>query len=121
MFTDPQTFVVSTVEKSLPRISTEGSQSLYSTADEAFKMRISHQESKGRTRHMVRIDQRVVAPNPLTAVNEYKTLGVYLVIDEPEYGFTDAEIVNVWAALSMWALSTGEDFANVLKVLGGES
>jgi hypothetical protein len=61
---------------------------------------------------MVRADQRVVAADPLTSVNEYKDLGVYLVIDEPEYGFTDAEIDYVVQALTTW-LST----ANVTDIL----
>jgi predicted Zn-dependent peptidase len=78
-------------------------------------MKISHQESKSRTRRMVRVDQRVVATDPLTSVNEYKTLGVYLVMDEPEYGFSDTEIDYVVQALKTW-LST----ANVLKVLSNQ-
>lgn len=64
---------------------------------------------------MIRVDQRVVAADPLTSVNEYKSLGVYLVIDEPEYGFTDAEIDYVVQGLTTW-LST----ANVTKVCSGQ-
>jgi hypothetical protein len=64
---------------------------------------------------MIRVDQRVVAADPLTSVNEYKNLGVYLVIDEPEYGFTDTEIDYVVQALTAW-LTT----ANVTKVCGNE-
>lgn len=114
-FTDPQEITVNTVAKSMPLVQADGTQSLYSMPDETFKMRISHQDSKGRTRRMVRVDQRVVAADPLTSVNEYKTLGVYLVIDEPEYGFTDTQIDYVVQALSAW-LSSG----NVAKMCGGE-
>lgn len=114
-FTDPQTITVNTVEKTLPRVKSDGFRSEYLEAAEEFKLAISHQESKGRTRRMVRIDQRVVAADPLTSVNEYKTLGVYLVIDEPEYGFSDAQIDYVVQALTAW-LTT----ANVTKVLGNE-
>jgi predicted Zn-dependent peptidase len=64
---------------------------------------------------MVRVDQRVVAADPLTSVNEYKSLGVYLVIDEPEYGFADDDIDDVVQALCGW-LTT----ANVLKLAGSE-
>lgn len=115
-FTDPQSVTINGVAKSMPRISTESAQSLYSTADEEVKMRISHQAAKDRTRHMVRIDQRVVAADPLTSVNAYQSVGVYLVVDEPEYGFSDAEIDYVVQGFKTW-LST----ANVLKVLGAES
>jgi hypothetical protein len=63
---------------------------------------------------MVRINQRVVAEDPLTAVNEYKTLGVYLVIDEPEYGFSDVEIGYVVTALIDW-LEAGTNVAQLLS------
>jgi len=106
---------VNTVEQTLARIKSDGYRSEYSEADEEFKLTISHQESKNRTRRMIRIDQRVVAADPLTSVNEYKDLGVYLVIDEPEYGFSDAEIDYVVQALAAW-LTT----ANVTKVCGNE-
>lgn len=110
-FADPQLVTVDTVEQTLNRIKSDGQRSEYLTADEEFKMTISHQESKTRTRRMVRMDQRVVAADPLTSVNEYKSLGAYLVIDEPEYGFTDAEIDNLVQGLLTWLSS-----ANVADV-----
>lgn len=116
MFTDPQSVTIDAVPISMPRISSDGTKALYSAADESLKMTISHQESKGRTRRMVRLDKRVVAADPLTSVNEYKSCGVYLVIDEPEFGFTDDAIDDVVQGFKTW-LST----ANVTKVLGSES
>lgn len=114
-FTDPQSITVNAIAKSLPRVKSDGARSEYLEAAEEFKLTISHQESKGRTRRMVRIDQRVVAADPLSSVNEYKSLGVYLVIDEPEYGFSDAQIDYVVQALCDWAST-----ANITKVLGNE-
>ncbi|DAD52646.1 coat protein [ssRNA phage SRR7976299_17] len=114
-FTDPQSITVNAVAKTMPRISSEGTRSVYQKAEEDFKMTISHQTSRDRTRRMVRVDQRVVAVNPLDATSEYKSLGVYLVIDEPEYGFSDTDIDYLVQALKTWASS-----ANVLKVCGNE-
>lgn len=114
-FTDPQAVTIDAVPYSLPRVSTETSKSLYSTATEDLKMTISHQESKGRTRRMIRLDKRVVAADPLTAVNAYQTVGVYLVVDQPEYGFSIDNIDDIVQGFKTW-LST----ANVSKVLGGE-
>lgn len=111
-FSDPQTITVDATPETLNRISSDGTKSVYSTTDESIKMTISHQESKKRTRHLVRIDHRVVAADPLSSENEWKNLGVYFVIDEPEYGFTDAVVDNIAQALTAW-LST----ANVTKVL----
>lgn len=115
-FTDPQTVTVNAVAKVMARVRTDGSSTEYALADESYKMRISHQVSKNRTRRMVRIDNRVVATDPLSAVSEYKTAGIYLVIDEPEYGFADADLDYIVQGLKTW-LST----ANVLKILGNES
>lgn len=114
-FTDPQSVTIDAVPFSMPRVETGVSKSLYSEATEALKMTISHQESKGRTRRMVRLDKRVVAADPLTAVNVYQTLGVYLVIDQPEFGFSIDNIDDVIQGFKTW-LST----ANVSKVAGGE-
>jgi len=116
MFTDPQSVTVDGVAYSMPRISADGMSALYSTADENFKMRISHQEAKGRTRRMVRLDKRLVAADPLTSVNAYQSVGVYIVVDEPEYGFTDDNIDDIIQGFKTW-LST----ANVNKVLGSEA
>lgn len=115
-FTDPQSVTVNAVPKSLPRIGSEGSQgSKYCTADGEFSMRISHQKTKGRWRRMVRLDQQVIAADPLTAENAYQSAGVYLVIDEPEFGFDDTTLDYLAAALIAW-LSAG----NRAKLYGGE-
>lgn len=105
-FADPQTVTIDSTPYTLNQVKSDGYRSEYLSADETYKLTISHQESKGRTRRMVRLDQRVVATDPLTSVNEYKSLGVYFVIDEPEYGFEDADIADVVAGLWAWADAT---------------
>lgn len=115
-FSDPQSITVNSVAKTLNRVRTEPTKSLYSSDDEAYKLTISHQESKGRTRHMARIDSRVIAADPLSAVNEYKNLGAYVVIDEPEYGFTDTDIDYVVDALTAWLSA-----ANIAKLLTNQT
>jgi hypothetical protein len=112
---DPQTVTIDATPQTLNRVLSVGTRSEYVTTDESHTFVVSHQASKNRTRRMVRIDKRVVAADPLTAVSEYKTLGVYLVIDEPEYGFDDEEIDDVVQGLIAW-LTT----ANVTKVLGNQ-
>lgn len=112
---DPQTFTVDTTPYTLNRVKSDGYRSEYVTDDEAFKLTVSHQESKGRTRRMIRIDNRVVAADPLTSVNEYKNLGVYIVLDEPEYGFDDTDIDDVVQGLFALADST-----LIGKILGGQ-
>lgn len=117
-FTDPVSVTLDSTPISLPRVSSDGRSSLYSAADESLKMRISHQESKQRTRRMVRLDQRIIAENPFTSLNEYKTLSCYLVIDEPEIGFNDDQICDLIVALTNFL--TASTNASAYKVAGGQ-
>jgi hypothetical protein len=110
---DPQTFTVDSTPYTLNRVKSDGYRSEYASDDEAFKLTVSHQESKDRTRRMIRIDNRVVAADPLTSVNEYKSLGVYIVIDEPEYGFADEDIEDIAAGL--FTLADGTFLGKVLS------
>lgn len=107
----PQSVTINAVATTLHRIEDDKTSSLYQAEDGTLAMRVSHQTSKGRTRRMVRLDQTVVAADPLTAENSYQKAGVYLVIDEPEYGFTDAELKDIVNGLTAWLTS-----ANILAV-----
>lgn len=108
----PQSVTIDTVATDLHRIEEDKTSSLYQAADGTLALRVSHQQSKNRTRRMVRIDETVVAADPLTAENSYQKAGVYLVIDEPAYGFTNAEIEDIVDGLTTWLTS-----ANILAVL----
>lgn len=116
MFADPQSVTINAVPVSLPRVSIGTQEATYRNADETVQLRISHQASKGRKRRMVRLDQTVIAADPLTAENSSQRAGIYLVIDEPAFGFTDAELDYLVDALIAWHTS-----GNIAKVLGGES
>jgi hypothetical protein len=106
MFSDPQSITINGVAKSMARIAIDGFKAIYSTADELFKLTLSHTKSKGRIRSMVRVDQRAIVADPLTSVNDYETLGVYLVVDRPDYGYTQAQVDYVIAGLKTWLDTT---------------
>jgi len=114
-FTDPQTITVATVAKTLNLVESDQKKSVYKTADDEYTFTVSHQLSGKRTRRMVRVDRTIVAADPLSAINSSVNLGMYLVIDEPAFGFTDTQIWDVVAALSVWLSN-----ANVLKVLSSQ-
>lgn len=116
MFTDPQSVTINGSAKTLARIKMGSSDATYRTADETIQFRISHQLSKSRVRRMVRLDQTVIAADPLTAQNASQTAGVYLVIDEPKFGFDDTALDYLVDALILWLSS-----ANIAKVLGSET
>jgi len=116
MFADPQSVTINAVPVSLPRVSIGVSEATYRSADETVQMRISHQSSKGRKRRMIRLDQFVIAADPLTAENASQKAGIYLVVDEPTFGFTDAALDYLVDALIAFMTS-----GNIAKLLGGES
>lgn len=115
MFSDPQSVTVNAVAKSLPLTSREGMKSIYTESTGEHKLTVSHQEGV-RDRRVIRLDHEKVAADPLTAVNATVSVSTYLVIDEPKWGYTDADIDYLVQALTGWLSS-----ANVLKVLGAES
>lgn len=115
MLTDPQTITINSVANTLPRTVSEATSSQYMAADGNLTFKVSHVTSKGRVRHLVRLDRRDIVADPITALKDYESLGAYLVIDEPEVGFADADITLFVQGLLAWF--TG---ANILKVLGQE-
>lgn len=115
MLTDPQSVTIDGVANSMPRVETAATKSIYKTADGTLKMTVSHQEAKGRTRSMMRLDKTIVAADPLTAVNQYKTAAVYLVTDVPLSGFSIDVIDDIVQGFKAWLIT-----ATVSKVLGGE-
>lgn len=114
MLTSPQTVTINGVASTCNKIEDSKNASVYATDDGNVKLTVSHQESKSRFRRMARIDKRVIAADPLTAVNAYQKLAAYVVIDEPLNGFSDADIAFVVEALKTWLTN-----ANQLAMLAG--
>lgn len=108
----PQTITINAVPKTCNRISDDATSSLYTSDDDTITFRVSHQASKSRIRRMVRLDQTKIAADPLTAVNSYQKAGVYVVIDEPSFGFSDTELDYLVDALVGWLTA-----ANIAAVL----
>lgn len=120
MFSDPLSITVSGSAKTLPRVSVDGSSTVYSTDDGLFEVRVSHVKNK-RKRSVIRINQKKVAADPLLTERNVETIqAAYLVLDAPVNGlYTSAEQKGLIDAL-MGALqaSTG---ALTTKFVAGES
>jgi hypothetical protein len=114
MLASPQTITINAVPKTCNKISEDLKSSTYANDDGTVEFKVSHQVSKLRTRRMARLDQTVIAADPLTAENAYQKVGAYLVIDEPTFGFSTTEIDYLVQALTLW-LTT----ANVTAMLAG--
>lgn len=115
MLADPQSVTVNAVAISLPRTANGPTNNVYTSADGNTSMTTKQNTTATRFRREVRLSNRKIAADPISAVNAEKGLSVYLVIDEPRSGFSDAEIGYHIDALKAWLTS-----ANYNRVLGGE-
>nr|UJQ85264.1 MAG: hypothetical protein 2 [Leviviridae sp.] len=115
MLTDPQSVTINAVATSLPKTLNGSTANEYTSADGVTKMTVKQNVTASRFRREVRLSQHKVAADPITGLNKDLGVSVYLVIDEPKSGYSDAEIGYLIDALKTWASS-----ANYNKILGGE-
>lgn len=130
MYSDPQSVTITGFNSSnaisLPRTETSGTRSLYTSADGLTSLEISHQPQGkagqtgfARIRSMIRLDQRILATDPLNAERSvYQKCGAYVVVDRPEFGFTQTQMVNI--AASLLTLATASSNAALVKLTGSE-
>lgn len=115
MLNDPQTITVNAVAIPLPKTQVSPTQDVFTSADGNTSMTVKQNTTAARFRREVRISQQKISADPISAVNKQIGASVYLVIDEPRFGFSDAELGYLLEALKTWLSS-----ANYNKVLGGE-
>lgn len=118
-FTDPQTVTISGVTTPLPRVSTEGDETIYQSADGLIQILASHDSGK-RTRHLLRINHSKLTPDPfIPAENVKVSMSTYIVFDVPPVGYTSAEQLAVYTGFKT-QFSAASD-ALITKLLAGES
>jgi hypothetical protein len=115
MLTDPQSVTINAVAVPLPKTANGPTQNIYTSADGNTAMTVKQNVTAKRFRREVRLSQKKIAADPISALNVESGVSVYLVIDEPRAGFSDTEIGYLIDALKAWSTST-----NYNKVLGGE-
>lgn len=124
-FSDPQDLkvVTSTVRGAssftLPRTSSAADFGQFKSSDGYTSFTISHQYAK-RYRRVARLDVKAIVADPLlVGVNSLQSMSVYLVVDSPQSGFTQAVQKQYVDNLCDWL--TNNSYANTVKLLGGES
>ncbi len=115
MLADPQSVTINAVATSLPKVNNGPTQNKYSSADGNTSLDTKQNVTASRFRREVRLSQKKIAADPISALNKEIGVSVYLVVDEPKAGFSDTEIGYLIDALKAWLTST-----NYNKVLGGE-
>lgn len=116
---DPQSVTISGTATSLPRTGFTNTSGTFASADGAISETVSHQYGK-RTRHLIRLDHSKVAADPFTSgINTKYAASVYIVVDQPNVGYTSAELKAVVDGfLAQLAASSG---TLITRILGGES
>lgn len=118
MFADPVTVTVNAVARVMARVSTNGTSSVYESADGNWKLSISHQLTNNkRIKTLARLDQRKIVADPLTAVNDFEIFTTFTVSERPEVGFSQAEVEQQIVGFNTW-LSLN---ATQVKLYGKES
>jgi len=119
-FSDPQSVTVAGSAISLPRTGISGPNgSVYTSNDGLTKLEISSSYGT-RNRRTARLTTTVTVADPLVSgTNVVRSSSVYIVIDSPKNGISNADLLAQVLALGVWlSASSG---ANTAKILGGES
>lgn len=117
-FTDPQSITIAGVTTPLPRVNSGNNGSEYLSSDGLLKLSASSAYGR-RIRRVLRVDKTKVAADPLTSNNTEVSSSIYLVVDEPKWGFTNQELLDVYTGFN--SLYTATSHALITKLLGGES
>lgn len=105
MFADPLSVHIFGADTPFPRVgsSTPGRLSVYRTSDGLTEVNVRQDVSAKRKRHEFRITRFKVAADPVSAVNQSVSASVFIVVDEPKFGFTDAELNEMTQGVIKWA------------------
>lgn len=119
MFSDPQSVTINAVAQTLPRLGQGMNAGLFQKEDGSYKLSINHSLGS-RNRRLIRLDNFKTATDPLIPTNNapYR-MGVWLVVDVPKVGYTNAEQALV--TNGFLAYLSASSYANMTKFLGGES
>lgn len=105
---------------SLARVSDDGFESQYYSADRLVRETVSSQltqGSNGRTKTLVRVDKDVVAADPISSLNKTLTGSAYVVLDFPLFGFSTADKIAIFTGLSgQLTASTNSVLTRVLQL-----
>lgn len=118
MYADPQTLTINAVATTFNRVGSPqpDKKGVFKTSDELQEFVVSQNASAGRFRREVRLNQTKIAVDPISTLNKQVSTSVFLVVDEPRVGFTNAELVIQLQALLAWATIA----ANRDNLLGGQ-
>lgn len=116
-FADPQSVTINGNAQNLPRVGSDAPQrrGTFKSADDVWTLDVRQDSTQQRFRREVRLTKNIVAADPISALNKSLSASVVIVVDEPRFGFSDADLGHMLAGLTTWFSNTQRD-----KLLGGE-
>lgn len=116
---DPQKINPGSGSVDLPRTSSNGSSSIYTSADDLLKLTVSTQQGK-RKRQVARVDSTKITENPfIPTQNQEVSMSCYIVFDRPLSGFSNDDALKLFEGLVGQLTASTSKVAK--QVLGGES
>lgn len=119
-FADPLAPTVGGVGLSLPLVSLMGTQSIYQSGDELFRLVAGHQPSgKARKRSLISLEQYAISADPFYPSQNVQLMQrVNIVVERPKVGFTATETKDL--AVGAFGLLTADTNALLVKFIAGE-
>ena len=119
MLTEPQS-VTTDAAHSLPRVGMDSKSGEFANAADGYDLRITHDYSSSRQRHVVWLEQTKIVTDPLFSTqNKQVVARATLTVSGPMSGFTQTQLKELTKGL-LGNLTASSD-ANLIKVIGGES
>jgi len=115
---DPQSITVSGSAKSLAGVPSPANAGKYSNNGGEFVFDVVQGTTKDRFNRVMRFTQTKTAADPISSVNKQVSATVSVSINEPRWGFDDADLVALLTGLV--ATLSGSTYALVKQVLNGE-
>lgn len=121
MFADPQSVTVDGVTSSLPRVPTTNPTRVgqFQSSDGNIILSVHQNQTANRFRREIRLTERKIAADPISALNKEVSASVILSFDEPKVGFSDADLLALYEGL-LTHVADSSDLA-ITKTLGGEN
>nr|UJQ85460.1 MAG: hypothetical protein 2 [Leviviridae sp.] len=121
MYADPQSLTIGGAATSFVRQGSPKPDSLgmFQDASGVYDLQVRQNKTSTRFRREVRLTKRVVASDPISAINKEQSASIMIVIDEPKWGFSDATLAEMSAALITWF--SASSYAKQGQLLSGES
>jgi hypothetical protein len=75
---------------------------------------INHSTSKNGDRHYFKLSKTINATNPYNSLVSPQSASISISVSKPAFGFTDAEVGDLWTAVQDVLTASGVDFDGLL-------